>query len=153
VDCLLRDPNPTAGIRDLSHLNRYSITVVGSKINAWDYRIPRSDLGQQIRDQQLRFSITMGYLRFYRERSSPDRRPGPFLPSTILFMPEQGAWGVMLACIYIGSEVGGYMIDLIWYLSVTTISYILGTLTISKPNLLHDRSNLVPYLLQSYPIY
>jgi hypothetical protein len=35
------------------------------------------------------------------------------------------------------------MIDLIWYLSVTTISYILGTLTNSNPNLLHDRSNLV----------
>jgi hypothetical protein len=35
------------------------------------------------------------------------------------------------------------MIDLIWYLSVTTISYILGTLTNSYPNLLHDRSNLV----------
>jgi hypothetical protein len=34
------------------------------------------------------------------------------------------------------------MIDLIWYLSVTTISYILGTLTNSNPNLLHDRSNL-----------
>jgi hypothetical protein len=33
--------------------------------------------------------------------------------------------------------------DLIWYLSVTTISYILGTLTNSNPNLLHDRSNLV----------
>ena len=48
-----------------------------------------------------------------------------------------------MACIYIGWEVGGYMIDLIWYLSVTTISYILGTLTNSKPNLLHDRSNLV----------
>jgi hypothetical protein len=39
--------------------------------------------------------------------------------------------------------VGGYMIDLISYLSITTISYILGTLTNSKPNLLHDRSNLV----------
>jgi hypothetical protein len=24
------------------------------------------------------------------------------------------AWGVMVACIYIGWEVGGYMIDLIW---------------------------------------
>jgi hypothetical protein len=48
-----------------------------------------------------------------------------------------------VACIYIGSEVDGYMIDLIWYLSVTTISYILGTLTNSNPNLLHDRSNLV----------
>jgi hypothetical protein len=48
-----------------------------------------------------------------------------------------------VACIYIGWEVGGYMIDLIWYLSVTTISYILGTLTNLKPNLLHDRSNLV----------
>jgi hypothetical protein len=35
------------------------------------------------------------------------------------------------------------MIDLIWYLSVTTISYILGTLTNSNPNLLHDISNLV----------
>jgi hypothetical protein len=35
------------------------------------------------------------------------------------------------------------MIDLIWYLSVITISYILGTLTNSNPNLLHDRSNLV----------
>jgi hypothetical protein len=35
------------------------------------------------------------------------------------------------------------IIYLIWYLSVTTISYILGTLTNSKPNLLHDRSNLV----------
>jgi hypothetical protein len=35
------------------------------------------------------------------------------------------------------------MIDLIWYLSVTTISYILGTLTNSKLNLLHDISNLV----------
>jgi hypothetical protein len=35
----------------------------------------------------------------------------------------------MVACIYIGWEVGGYMIDLIRYLSVTTISYILGTLT------------------------
>jgi hypothetical protein len=52
-------------------------------------------------------------------------------------------WGVMVACIYIGWEVGGYMIDLIWYLSVTTISYILGTLANSKSNLLHDRSNLV----------
>jgi hypothetical protein len=48
-----------------------------------------------------------------------------------------------VACIYIGSKVGGYMIDLIWYLSVTAISYILGTLTNSKPNQLHDRSNLV----------
>jgi hypothetical protein len=39
---------------------------------------------------------------------------------------------------------GGRLHDsLIWYLSVTTISYILGTLTNSKPNLLHDRSNLV----------
>jgi hypothetical protein len=35
------------------------------------------------------------------------------------------------------------MIDLICYLSVTTISCILGTLTKLKPNLLHDRSNLV----------
>jgi hypothetical protein len=35
------------------------------------------------------------------------------------------------------------MINLIWYLSVTTIFYILGTLTNSKPNLLHDRTNLV----------
>jgi hypothetical protein len=49
----------------------------------------------------------------------------------------------MVACIFIGSEVGGYMIDLIWYLSITTISYILGTLTNSNINLLHDRSNLV----------
>jgi hypothetical protein len=35
------------------------------------------------------------------------------------------------------------MIDLIWFLSVTTISYILRTLTNSNPNLLHERSNLV----------
>jgi hypothetical protein len=49
----------------------------------------------------------------------------------------------MVAYIYIGWEVGGYMIDLIWYLSVTTISYILGTLINLKPNPLHDRSNLV----------
>jgi hypothetical protein len=49
----------------------------------------------------------------------------------------------MVACIYIGWEVGDYMIDIIWYLYVTTISYILRTLTNSKPNLLHDRSNLV----------
>jgi hypothetical protein len=35
------------------------------------------------------------------------------------------------------------MIDLIWYLSVTTLPYILGTLTNSKSNLLHDKSNLV----------
>jgi hypothetical protein len=48
-----------------------------------------------------------------------------------------------VACIYIGWEVGGYMIDLIRYLSVTTISYILGTLTNSKSNPLHGRSNLV----------
>jgi hypothetical protein len=47
-----------------------------------------------------------------------------------------------VACIYIGWEVGDYIIDLIWYLSVTTISYILGTLTNWNPNLLHDRSNL-----------
>jgi hypothetical protein len=40
-------------------------------------------------------------------------------------------------------EVGGYMIDLIWYLSVTILSYLLVTLTNSKPNRLHDRSNLV----------
>ena len=40
-------------------------------------------------------------------------------------------------------EVGGYMIDLIWYLSVTILSYLLETLTNSKPNLLHDRSNRV----------
>jgi hypothetical protein len=48
-----------------------------------------------------------------------------------------------VACIYIGWKVGSYMIDLIRYLSVTTISYILGTLTNSKPNLLHDISNLI----------
>jgi hypothetical protein len=48
-----------------------------------------------------------------------------------------------VACIYIGWEVGDYMIDLIWYLSVTILSYLLGTLTNSKPNLLHDRSNMV----------
>jgi hypothetical protein len=48
-----------------------------------------------------------------------------------------------VTCIYIVWEVGSYMIDLIWYLSITTISYILGTLTNSKSNLLHDRSNLV----------
>jgi hypothetical protein len=53
------------------------------------------------------------------------------------------AWGVMVACIYICWEVGGYIIDLIWYLSVTILSYLLGTLTNSKPNLLHDKSNLV----------
>jgi hypothetical protein len=41
------------------------------------------------------------------------------------------------------------MIDLIWYLSVTTISYILRTLTNSNPNLLHDRSNLVPICYNS----
>jgi hypothetical protein len=35
------------------------------------------------------------------------------------------------------------MIGLIWYLSVTMLSYLLGTLTNSKLNLLHDRSNLV----------
>jgi hypothetical protein len=35
------------------------------------------------------------------------------------------------------------MIDLIWYLSVTIISYLLGTLTNFKPNMLHNRSNLV----------
>jgi hypothetical protein len=49
----------------------------------------------------------------------------------------------MVTCIYIGWEVDGYMIDLIWYLSATIISYILGTLTNSNLNLLHDRSNLV----------
>jgi hypothetical protein len=49
----------------------------------------------------------------------------------------------MVACIYIGREVSDYMIDLIWYLSFTTISYILGTLKNLKPNPLHDRSNLV----------
>jgi hypothetical protein len=114
---------------------------------------------------------TMGYLRFNRERLSPDRWPGPFLPArscscwnggcsilpTVAGPPASGGcyeamdemslwlmpWGVMVACIYIGWEVGGYMIDLIWYLSVITISYILETLTNSKPNLLHDRSNLV----------
>jgi hypothetical protein len=48
-----------------------------------------------------------------------------------------------MACIYIGWEVGGYMIDLILYLSVTIISYLLGTLTNSKSNLLPDRSNMV----------
>jgi hypothetical protein len=48
-----------------------------------------------------------------------------------------------VTCIYIGWEVGGYMIDIIWYLSVTTISYISGTLTNSNPNLLHDKSNVV----------
>jgi hypothetical protein len=112
----------------------------------------------------------MWYLRFNRECSSPDRQPGPFLPRTIMFTPEQGCdilpavpgpptSGVCceamdgmslidgLRCYggmyLIGWEVGGYMIDLIWYLSVTIISYILGTLTNSKPNPLHDRSNLV----------
>jgi hypothetical protein len=32
----------------------------------------------------------MGYLRFNGERSSPDRRLGPFLPRTIMFTLEQG---------------------------------------------------------------
>jgi hypothetical protein len=35
------------------------------------------------------------------------------------------------------------MIDLIWYLYVTIISYILETLINSITNLLHDRSNLI----------
>jgi hypothetical protein len=43
-----------------------------------------------IRNQWLRFSIMMGYFRFHHKRSSPDRRPGPFLPRTILFMSERG---------------------------------------------------------------
>jgi hypothetical protein len=105
------------------------------------------------------------------ERSSPDRQPGSFLPRTILFTLERGcgilpavagppvsggcfeamdemslwlmARGVIVACIYIGWEVGGYMLDLSWYSSVTIISYLLGTLTNSKPNTLHDRSNMV----------
>jgi hypothetical protein len=40
---------------------------------------------------------------------------------------------------------GGWLYDkdLIWYLFVTTISCMLGTLTNWIPNLLHDRSNLV----------
>jgi hypothetical protein len=102
----------------------------------------------------------MGYLRFNRERSSLGRRPGQrgrgILPAVAGSPASSGcceamddmslwlmAWCVMVACIYIGWEVGGYMINLIWYLSVTTISYILGTLTNSNPNLLHDSSNLV----------
>jgi hypothetical protein len=44
---------------------------------------------------------------------------------------------------YIGWEVGGYMIHLIWYLSVTILSYLLGSLINSKPNMLHDRSNQI----------
>jgi hypothetical protein len=36
------------------------------------------------------FFIMMGYLRFNRERSSPGRRPGSFLPRMILFTPEWG---------------------------------------------------------------
>jgi hypothetical protein len=48
-----------------------------------------------------------------------------------------------VACVFIGWEVDDYMIDLIWYLSVTILSYMLGILTNSKSNLLHDRSNLV----------
>jgi hypothetical protein len=36
-----------------------------------------------------------------------------------------------------------YMIDLIWYLPVIILSYLLRNLTNSKPNLLHDRSNLI----------
>jgi hypothetical protein len=44
---------------------------------------------------------------------------------------------------YIGQKVGGYMIDLIWYLSVIILSCLLGTLTNSKPNQLHDMSNLL----------
>jgi hypothetical protein len=46
-----------------------------------------------------------------------------------------------VAYIYIDGEVGDYIIDLIWYLYVTIISYLLVTLTNSKPNMLHDRSN------------
>jgi hypothetical protein len=38
----------------------------------------------------------MEYLRFNRDRSSPDQRPGPFLPRTILFTPERG-WDILLA--------------------------------------------------------
>jgi hypothetical protein len=35
------------------------------------------------------------------------------------------------------------MTDLIWYLSIIILSYLLGTLANSKPNPLYDRSNLV----------
>jgi hypothetical protein len=52
-------------------------------------------------------------------------------------------WGVMVACIYIGWEVGDYMIDLIWYLSVTTTFYILGTLTNPNQHMIHDICNLI----------
>jgi hypothetical protein len=36
------------------------------------------------------FFITMGYLRVNREHSSPDQRPGSFIPRMILFTLEQG---------------------------------------------------------------
>jgi hypothetical protein len=34
-----------------------------------------------------------------------------------------------MTCIYIGWKVGSYMTNLIWYLSVTILSYLLETLT------------------------
>jgi hypothetical protein len=46
--------------------------------------------------------------------------------------------------IYLYRLGGGWLYDRSnWYLSVTIISYILGTQTNSKPTLLHDRSNQV----------
>jgi hypothetical protein len=112
--------------------NRYatdSITVGGSKNQRSRLKDPT------IWSRPTRLSITMKYLRFNRERSSPDRRLGPFLPRTILFTLERGcgilpavagpsasggcyeamdemslwlmAWVVMVACIYIAWEVGG----------------------------------------------
>jgi hypothetical protein len=52
-------------------------------------------LGQQIRDQRLRFSITMGYLRFNRALITGSTARAVSLP-TILFTLEQGC-GILLA--------------------------------------------------------
>jgi hypothetical protein len=48
------------------------------------------------------FLITMGYLRFNRERSSLDRQSRLFLPSTILFTPE---WGCGILPVVAGPPV------------------------------------------------
>jgi hypothetical protein len=84
----------------------------------------------------------MGYLRFNHERSSPDRRPGPFLTRMILFTLERGC-GILPAVA--GPPTSGGCCEAMDEMSLIDDLRCYGGMYLYRlgGGWLHDRSNLV----------
>jgi hypothetical protein len=133
------------GSRDLISANR-------SKINSY-YFLSRWGIWDSIMsayhriDDQGRFSHAWSSSHWNRAAASCPRWQAhrQAVAAARLWMIWVFDWWLEVLWWHVLYGPGGglVMIDLIGYLSVTTISYILRTLTNLKPSLLHDRSNMV----------